>query len=220
MFPPVHMASREGIVAVGGDLSPERLLNAYATGIFPWYSEGEPILWWSPTPRMVLFPGEVHVSRSMKRLLKKSPPYFGVTYDRDFRGVIENCRAPRPKEKRTWITEEIRDAYVELHELGYAHSIELWRKDRLVGGLYGISLGRCFFGESMFSKETNASKYAFITLARRLEKMNFFVLDCQVPSKHLETLGARPIPRGEYMQLLNKGLKYKTLLGSWAVCHG
>lgn len=215
MFPPVHMASREGIVAVGGDLSPERLLNAYARGIFPWYSEGEPILWWSPSPRMVLFPGEVHVSRSMKRLLKKNPPPFDVTYDRDFRGVIENCRAPRLKEKRTWITEEIRDAYVELHELGYAHSIELWREDRLVGGLYGISLGRCFFGESMFSRETNASKYAFITLARRLEKMKFLVLDCQVPSKHLETLGARPIPRGEYLALLKKGLKYKTLLGNW-----
>ncbi len=221
MFPPVHMASREGIVAVGGDLSPERLLNAYAEGIFPWYSDDEPILWWSPDPRMVLFPGEVHVSRSMQRLLKKTPPPFDVSYDRDFKGVVENCRVPRAKQKETWITEEMCDAYVTLHELGYAHSIELWREDRLVGGLYGISLGRCFFGESMFSKETNASKYALITLVRRLEKMKFLVLDCQVPSEHLETLGARPIPREDYLALLERGLKYKTLLGNWAAgCPG
>lgn len=215
VFPPAEMAENEGVLAMGGDLSPERLLNAYANGIFPWYSDGEPILWWSPSPRMVLFPKEVHISKSMQKLLKKNPPPFRVTLDRNFKGVIENCRAPRTKQKHTWITREMRDAYVNLHKLGYAHSIEIWNGRRLVGGLYGISLGKLFFGESMFSKETNASKFAFIKLAQLLDKMEFLLLDCQVPSEHLETLGARPISRREYLEILGEGLKYETLVAPW-----
>jgi leucyl/phenylalanyl-tRNA--protein transferase len=212
-FPPAELASQEGIVAVGGDLSPQRLLNAYANGIFPWYSEGEPILWWSPSPRMVLFPKEVHISRSMKRLLNKNP--FSLTFDRNFREVIENCRLPRKKQPSTWITEEMRDAYVRLHELGFAHSAEVWQDKQLVGGIYGISLGKCFFGESMFSKKSNTSKFVFIKLAQQLVKMEFLVLDCQVPSEHLKSLGARAIPRKDYLSLLKQGLKHKTLVGNW-----
>lgn len=213
VFPPAKMASQEGIVAVGGDLSPQRLLNAYANGIFPWYSEAEPILWWSPSPRMVLFPKELHISKSMKRLLNKN--LFQLTFDRNFKEVIKNCRAPRKNQKGTWITEEMREAYVSLHELGFAHSAEVWQDKQLVGGIYGISLGKCFFGESMFSKKSNASKFVFIKLAQQLLKMEFLMLDCQVPSEHLKSLGARAIPRKDYLALLKEGLKHKTLIGNW-----
>lgn len=212
-FPPPEMASPEGILAVGGDLSPERLISAYASGIFPWYSEGEPIIWWSPSTRMVMFPTELHISRSMKKLLKKNP--FQLTFDRNFKGVIENCRAPRKNQKKTWITEEMRDAYIYLHELGFAHSIDVWQGGQLVGGMYGISLGNCFFGESMFSKKSNASKFAFIRLIRTLASMEFLMLDCQVPSDHLRSLGAREIPRKDFLALLKVGLKHKTIKGSW-----
>lgn len=212
-FPSAEMASPEGIVAVGGDLSPERLITAYSHGIFPWYSKGEPIIWWSPDPRMVLFPKEVHIAKSMKRIVKKN--IFQFTLDRDFRSVIENCRLPRKNQPSTWITDEIRDAYVLLHDLGFAHSGEVWRGNRLVGGIYGISLGKCFFGESMFSKETNASKFAFIKMAEQLIKMGFIMLDGQVPSRHLETLGAREVPRKEFLALLKEGLKHETLVGKW-----
>jgi leucyl/phenylalanyl-tRNA--protein transferase len=212
-FPSAEMASREGIVAVGGDLSPERLLTAYTQGIFPWYSKDEPIIWWSPDPRMVLFPREVHISRSMKKTIEKN--IFQFTLDRDFRSVIEKCRLPRKNQPGTWITEEIRDAYILLHDLGFAHSGEVWRGNRLVGGIYGISLGKCFFGESMFSLETNASKFAFIKLAEQLEKMDFVLLDGQVPSRHLATLGAREIPRTEFLAHLKEALKYETIVGKW-----
>jgi leucyl/phenylalanyl-tRNA--protein transferase len=216
VFPPAAMASREGILAVGGDLSPERLLNAYASGIFPWFSEGDPIIWWSPTPRMVLFPGKVHISGSMKRVMKKNPPLFQWTFDTRFPQVIEGCRtAPRKNQPGTWITKEIKNAYIRLHELGYAHCLEVWQGERLVGGIYGISLGKCFFGESMFSKVPNASKFAFIKLAQLLVKMDFLMLDCQVPSEHLRKLGAREIPRNEFLELLKLGLKSKTLVGKW-----
>ncbi|MCP5109129.1 MAG: leucyl/phenylalanyl-tRNA--protein transferase [bacterium] len=214
-FPPAEMADPEGIVAVGGDLSPPRLLNAYASGIFPWYSEGEPILWWSPPIRMVLFPEEIHISRSMKRLLNKKPPHFQLTVDRHFPKVIENCRAPRKNQPGTWITPEMRSAYTRLHELGYAHSVEVWQDRELVGGIYGISLGKCFFGESMFSKKSNASKFVFIKLAQQLVKMEFLMLDCQVPSQHLVTLGAGEIPRHDFLALLKEGLKYETRVGNW-----
>lgn len=215
-FPAAENANREGIVAVGGDLSPERLLNAYAGGIFPWYSDGDPILWWSPSPRMVLFPGELHVSKSMRKLLQKEPPWFQWTVDRHFREVIENCRTtPRKGQAGTWITNEMREAYICLHRLGFGHSLEVWQGKELVGGIYGLSLGKCFFGESMFSKVHNASKFAFITLARQLLKMEFLMLDCQVPSEHLKTLGAREIPRKEFLGLLKQGLQSGTRVGKW-----
>lgn len=216
VFPAAENATRDGIIAIGGDLSPERLLNAYAGGIFPWYSDGEPILWWSPSPRMVLFPAEVHVSRSMKKLLRKDPPWFRWTVDRAFGEVIENCRTSRRKgEPGTWITIEMREAYIYLHELGFGHSLEVWQGEELVGGIYGVSLGKCFFGESMFSRAANASKFAFIMLARQLKKMEFLMLDCQVPSAHLKTLGAREIPRREYLELLKQGLQAETWVGKW-----
>lgn len=216
VFPAAENATRDGIVAIGGDLSPERLLNAYAGGIFPWYSDGEPILWWSPSPRMVLFPVEVHVSKSMKKLLHKDPPWFHWTVDRAFREVIENCRtAHRKGEPGTWITNEMCEAYIGLHELGFGHSLEVWQAKQLVGGIYGLSLGKCFFGESMFSLAPNASKFAFITLALQLKKMGFLMLDCQVPSAHLKTLGAREIPRSQFLGLLKQGLQAGTLKGKW-----
>jgi leucyl/phenylalanyl-tRNA--protein transferase len=216
VFPSAENATGEGIVAVGGDLSPERLLNAYASGIFPWYSDGEPILWWSPCPRMLLFPGELHVSKSMKKIMQKDPSWFQWTVDRHFREVIENCRtAPRKDQPGTWITKEMRDAYIHLHELGFGHSLEVWQGKQLVGGIYGLSLGRCFFGESMFSLVPNASKFAFITLAQQLNKMEFLMLDCQVPSAHLKTLGAREIPRSEFLELLKQGLQSRAWVGKW-----
>lgn len=213
-FPPPSRATKEGILAVGGDLSPQRLISAYASGIFPWYSEGEPILWWSPAPRMVLFPKEAHVSRSMQRVMKKQ--LFRWTVDRNFRGVIDQCQiAPRKNQQGTWITPEMREAYVQLHDLGFAHSLEVWQDNKLVGGIYGPSLGKCFFGESMFSNVTNASKFAFITLARLMERMGFVMLDCQVPNDHLVSLGACEIPRKKYLSLLSEALEYKTFVGKW-----
>ncbi len=212
-FPSPEMATPEGIVAIGGDLSPQRLLNAYASGIFPWYSEDEPILWWSPDPRSVLLPGDLHISKSMKRLLEKKK--FSVKYDRDFKSVIENCSAPRKKEHGTWITPDIKEAYISLHGLGFAHSVEVYQDNKLVGGLYGVSLGECFFGESMFSLVPNASKYAFITFVQEIFRMGFLIVDCQVPNPHLTRLGAREIPRAEFLERLEKGLQYDTLAGKW-----
>jgi leucyl/phenylalanyl-tRNA---protein transferase len=215
VFPPPELATSEGIIAAGGDLSPQRLLNAYASGIFPWFSEGDPLLWWSPDPRMVLLPGDLHISVSMKKILKKNP--YRLTYDSHFREVIESCGKPRKKQQGTWISQQILDAYVQLHELGFAHSAEVWdmQNDRLVGGLYGVSLGKCFFGESMFHTVPNASKYAFIMFSQALFSAGFIMLDCQVPSPHLERLGCRKLPRKEFLKLLNEGLLHKTLLGRW-----
>lgn len=213
IFPPAELANRDGIIAVGGDLSPERLINAYAAGIFPWYSESDPIIWWSPDPRLVMFPGEVHVSRSMKRLLKRNP--FQLTSDRDFAGVIAGCRKFRQHQPGTWITPEIAEAYTRLHQLGFAHSVEVWQGKQLVGGLYGISLGKCFFGESMFSEAANASKLAFIKLSEKLFDQGFPFIDCQIPSPHLKTLGAREIPRKDYLKLLEEALKHETRQGKW-----
>lgn len=219
-FPPAELASQEGIIAVGGDLSPQRLINAYASGIFPWFSGSEPILWWSPDPRLVLFPGEIHLSGSMKKLLKKKP--FHLTCDHHFDEVIENCAAPRKDYPGTWLSKEMCRAYIGLHELGFAHSVEVWEANtdspagkKLVGGLYGVSLGKCFFGESMFFKVANASKFGFITFAQRIFKMGFLMLDCQVPSNHLKDLGAREVPRTEFLALLKKGLTHETIVGKW-----
>jgi len=219
VFPPPESATKEGIIAAGGDLSPFRLLNAYASGIFPWFSEGGPMLWWSPDPRMVLFPGELHVSGSMKKLLKKQS--FQMTYDRNFKEVIGNCAAPRKDHNGTWLTKEMSDAYRHLHDLGYAHSAEVWDVDpdsqgkKLVGGLYGVSLGKCFFGESMFFKKANASKFGFIAFAQKIFKLGFVMLDCQVPSDHLKQLGAREVPRTEFLDHLKKGLAHETIVRKW-----
>ena len=212
-FPPVDHAEKSGLLAVGGDLSPERLLTAYREGIFPWYADGEPILWWSPDPRFVLFPVELHVSRSMRQFLKKRT--VRITFDRAFRKVISACRKPRPGQNGTWITREMLEAYCALHDLGYAHSVEVWQETKLAGGLYGISLGRAFFGESMFSAIPNASKAALITLVEHLGRRGFDLIDCQVETAHLAGLGARPIPRSEFGALLRRSLRHKTLRGNW-----
>lgn len=204
LFPPVHLAEPDGLLAYGGDLSPERLLLAYRSGIFPWYSE-PPILWWSPNPRFVLHPSELKVSASMKQVLKKG--LFEITINKDFRGVISNCgRITRPGQDGTWITRQMQKAYEKLHELGHAVSAECWQDGQLVGGLYGIRMGRCFFGESMFAKVSNASKAAFITFVRQLETEGVVLIDCQVHTEHLESLGARFMNREEFIGILKKYL--------------
>jgi leucyl/phenylalanyl-tRNA--protein transferase len=201
-FPPSECALTEpdGLLAVGGDLSPTRLINAYHRGIFPWYESGQPILWWTPDPRMVLFPAECHISRSLRKVLRKKP--FKLTADTAFDAVMDACAAPRQGVAGTWITREMKQAYQKLHQLGYAHSIEAWEGNQLVGGLYGVAMGGVFFGESMFSRRTNASKVVFTTLARTLQAWNFQLLDCQVASAHLFTLGAREIPRADFETIL------------------
>ncbi len=213
IFPPVRLAEESGILAVGGDLSPERLIEAYRRGIFPWYSEGDPIIWWSPDPRFVLFPGDLYVSKTMRQVLRRN--IFRITCDHDFRGVITGCQEPRRREQGTWITEEMLEAYVRLHDLGIAHSVEAWQGEELAGGLYGLSLGKCFFGESMFARADNASKAAFITLVRRLTELGFVIIDCQVHTAHLESLGAVHIDREKYLDVLKEGLKGETMQGSW-----
>lgn len=200
-FPDVELASPDGILAIGGDLSPERLLLAYRSGIFPWYSEGEPIVWYSPEKRMVLFPRELKVSKSMKQLMRKDT--YRITWNQNFEAVIKACQeSPRKDQDGTWITEEMRSAYIRLHELGHAKSVEVWRDEELVGGLYGIDLGHIFCGESMFSRESNTSKLAFIHLVKKLQKENYRLIDCQVYTAHLASLGAREISRKEFTRLL------------------
>lgn len=202
-FPDVTEADKHGILAVGGDLSPERLILAYKSGIFPWFDSDEPILWWSPAQRMVLFPDELVVSRSMRTVLRKE--IFKVTFNKDFRAVISNCsQISRNGQRGTWISKDMIEAYVKLHELGYAKSVEVWQNGELVGGLYGIDLGHIFCGESMFSKVSNASKVAFITLVENLKIRQYKLIDCQVHNDHLESLGAREIERQEFMEMLNK----------------
>jgi leucyl/phenylalanyl-tRNA--protein transferase len=200
-FPPIDQASRDGILAIGGDLSPERLQLAYKSGIFPWFEDGEPIIWWSPNPRMVLFLDELIVSKSMRNILNRDS--FKVTFNQDFRAVISNCqKIKRDGQNGTWITNEMIDAYCNLHELGIAKSVEVWQNDTLVGGLYGIDLGHVFCGESMFSKVSNASKVAFIALVNQLKKEEYKLLDCQVYNPHLESLGCREIKRDDFMKIL------------------
>jgi len=201
-FPPVEAAEAYGLLAIGGDLSIERLLLAYSLGIFPWYNPGEPILWWSPDPRCVLFPAELHVSRSLKRLLRKKP--FRVSVNESFPGVIYWCRRLRAglDGSGTWITPEMKQAFIHLHELGFAHSVECWDGEELVGGIYGVCLGRCFFGESMFSRCENASKVALVHLVRLLEHSGFELLDCQQTTSHLLSMGAREISRSDFLQHL------------------
>jgi leucyl/phenylalanyl-tRNA--protein transferase len=199
-FPPVDQAEPDGLLALGGDLSPERLLTAYRKGIFPWY-EGHTPLWWCPDPRFVLYPSELKVSKSMKALLKRAA--FTFTTNQDFPSVIRGCKqTPRAGQDGTWITDEVERAYIRLHRLGYAHSAEAWQDGVLVGGLYGIRLGRVFFGESMFSHVSNASKYAFISYVRQLQAEGVGLIDCQVYTAYLESLGARMMPRAAFVSLL------------------
>ncbi len=200
-FPPAENAGKNGILAYGGDLRPARLMLAYQSGIFPWYSEHEPILWWSPPMRMVLFPDELKVSKSMRRVIKSK--HFTVTFNTAFEEVIINCsRIRRNGESGTWITDEMTEAYIELHRLGFAKSVEVWRDDELVGGLYGVDLGHIFCGESMFSKEANASKVAFIALNEYLQKHDYKLLDCQIYNDHLASLGAREIKRSDFLKMV------------------
>jgi len=203
-FPPVEEANSEGVMAIGGDLSTERLLLAYKNGIFPWFNPGEPILWWAPKSRMVLYFDDLVVSKSMRNVLKRN--VFKVTFNQDFRAVISNCSSiNREGQQGTWISQEMIDAYCKLNELGIAKSVEVWQDNELVGGLYGVDLGTIFCGESMFSKVSNASKVAFIALANYLKNENYKLLDCQVYNEHLDSLGCREIDRDEFMKLLNSG---------------
>ncbi|HUF21747.1 MAG TPA: leucyl/phenylalanyl-tRNA--protein transferase [Burkholderiales bacterium] len=216
-FPPLSRALTEpnGLLAAGADLSVARLLEAYRLGIFPWYGEGEPILWWSPDPRMVLLPAEVRVSRSLAKVLRRNP--FHVTADTAFANVIEACRGPRTGQPGTWITTEMKDAYIRLHRAGYAHSIEVWQGDELAGGLYGVAIGRAFFGESMFTRTTDASKVALVALARQLQRWAFGLIDCQMKTAHLESLGATEIPRDDFARRIAKLVDYPSMTGPWRI---
>jgi leucyl/phenylalanyl-tRNA--protein transferase len=214
-FPPVTkaLASPNGLLCAGGDLSPRRLVEAYSHGIFPWFSEGDPILWWSPDPRMVLFPDELKVSRSLRKSVERGP--YETRFDTAFRDVIEQCAAPRDGQGGTWIVPEMVDAYTRLHEHGVAHSVESWRDGELVGGLYGVALGRVFFGESMFARAPDASKVALVRLVERLREDEFQVIDCQQATPHLASLGAREIPRKAFAQLVQESLQYQPIASRW-----
>ncbi|QBQ53607.1 leucyl/phenylalanyl-tRNA--protein transferase [Nitrosococcus wardiae] len=215
VFPDPRLALSEpnGLLAVGGDLSPERLITAYRKGIFPWYNQGQPILWWSPDPRLVLFPEQLHISRSLRKRLRRGT--YRVTLDQDFPGVIQACASPRRDEEGTWITAEMESAYFRLHRIGIAHSVEAWEEDKLIGGLYGVSIGRIFFGESMFSQRPDASKVALVYLCRQLQQWGFPLLDCQIQSEHLQRLGAQTIPRDEFLHWLQQFCNTPSIKGPW-----
>jgi leucyl/phenylalanyl-tRNA--protein transferase len=213
-FPPPHLAIREGLLAVGGDLSVDRLIAAYSQGVFPWYAEDDPILWWSPDPRLVLYPHELHISRSLRRLLKKGR--FSFTLDRAFADVIRGCAAVRGEDHPgTWIVPEMITAYMHLHAAGLAHSVEAWSEGQLAGGLYGVSLGRTFFGESMFTRVSNASKAALAVMVQNLSCQGFDLIDCQVSTPHLMQFGSREIPRARFLRELHTSLRHRTLKGIW-----
>lgn len=203
VFPPTELAEDSGLLAVGGDLRPERLLLAYSMGIFPWFNADDPILWWSPDPRFILEFHELKISRSLAKLLRHNP--FSVTFDQAFPQVMAACAEVRRPGEGTWITPEMAQSYARLHELGYAHSVEVTHQGQLVGGLYGVCLGRCFFGESMFHRVANASKVALVALVAHLRQKDFELLDCQMPSDHLRSLGARAIAREQFLQRLRRG---------------
>lgn len=211
-FPPVHLAIQEGLLAVGGDLSVERLLLAYRSGIFPWYTEGEPILWWSPDPRLVLYPAELKISKSLRKTIKQEK--FRITFNQSFETVIQACaEAKRAYGDGTWITDEMKAAYCRLHRHGAAYSVEAWQEGRLVGGLYGVAIGRAFFGESMFSRVSNASKVAFVTLVENLRRLDFELIDCQVRTDHLMRFGARDVPRKVFLERLGRAVENGGLSG-------
>lgn len=215
-FPPPEHTDESGILAVGGDLSPERLLLAYEHGIFPWFNDSDPVLWWCPEDRMVLVPERLKVSKSMKKTLKDG--VFQVTFDRDFQSVIRACaNTPRPGQDGTWINEEMIEAYSKLHNYGYAHSVESWFQGELVGGLYGVSLGKAFFGESMFSHRSEASKVALYHLVQFAKQKEFHFIDCQVHTPHLESLGATTMPRTLFLEMLEEAVNYPDLRGKWSI---
>jgi len=217
-FPRPERADRSGLLAVGGDLRPERLLAGYRRGIFPWYSEGQPILWHSPDPRFVLLPERLHISRSLSKVLRRQT--FRLTADTAFAEVVEACaRVPRPGQDGTWITPEMQAAYRTLHQLGHAHSVEAWSGEQLVGGFYGVAVGRVFFGESMFTLAPDASKAAFVTIARALFDAGCLLIDCQVETEHLARFGAVDLPRRRFLQLLTAGLSGPSLHAAFATLH-
>ena len=215
IFPPLESALVEpnGLLAAGGDLSPARLLAAYRLGIFPWFGEDDPILWWSPDPRMVLYPANLKVSRSLRKSLRRGD--YEIRVDTSFREVMEACAAPRPGQAGTWITSRMLDAYTTLSRRGYAHSAETWHNGDLIGGLYGVAIGRAFFGESMFSRATDASKLALVHLVRQLERWHFGLIDCQMRTSHLESLGAREVRRTRFSFELEQLVNYPESPGSW-----
>ncbi len=215
-FPSPRLAERDGILAVGGDLRPERLLIAYAMGIFPWFGPKDPLLWWSPDPRLVLFPDQMHISRRLRRIINRQT--FAVSLDRAFPEVIRSCAAVHEQnDGGTWISKDMIRAYCRLHEAGWAHSVETWQCGELVGGLYGVAMGKCFFGESMFSRVSNASKVALAYLADYLNRFSFAVIDCQVTSLHLQRLGAVEIPRDFFLQILGENIKHPVTPGKWTL---
>ena len=215
MFPPVEQATPEGLLAIGGDLSSDRLLEAYKRGIFPWYSAGQPILWWSPDPRAVLFFDNFKISRSLSKQLRRK--IYTTSFDKCFRQVVESCAAPRKKDPvgGTWITQEMISAYDQLHAMGYAHSVETWHDNKLVGGLYGLAIGRGFFGESMFSAMTDASKVALASLVAQLKRWNFAFIDCQLSSQHILSLGAVELPRARFLKELAAALDAPDQFVNW-----
>lgn len=218
VFPPPHLAEPNGLLAVGGDLSPTRLLAAYSSGIFPWYSAGDPILWWSPDPRYILEADQLHIPRSLRKSMRKG--VFSITFDTAFAEVIQACASPQGSQRdTTWITAEMQAAYIELHRLGYAHSIEAWlpqaSESFLAGGLYGVALGSCFFGESMFYRHPDASKTAFVTLVHRLKQLGFTLIDCQMKTNHLSRFGAVEIPRKAFLHRVVCGMNHTQRPQSW-----
>jgi leucyl/phenylalanyl-tRNA--protein transferase len=215
IFPPPEEAEGEGLLAVGGDLSIERILLAYHTGIFPWFTNGSPILWWSPDPRLVLEPSKLRISKSLEKVIKKG--LFTITLDQAFDAVIRGCAETKRRDgKGTWIVEDMVQAYEALHEAGFAHSVESWCEGKLVGGIYGVSLGNAFFGESMFYRAKDASKVAFVHLVRLLEHWGFALIDCQITTPHLVSFGAHEIPRSQFLGLLKSALQHQTRRGRWS----
>lgn len=212
-FPPLDAASPEGLLAIGGDLCPDRILSAYRRGIFPWFSGNQPILWWSPDPRAVLLPSKIRISRSLKKNIRNRG--FRITTDRAFVDVVKECAKDREQQKGTWITTEMRDAYTALHSRGHAHSVETWQNGKLVGGLYGISIGKAFFGESMFARETDSSKTALVGLSTLLTNWEYHFIDCQVRSSHLDSLGAKCIPRNQFSKMLERAIRVPVAPHHW-----
>ena len=212
-FPPLDAASPEGLLAIGGDLCPDRILSAYRKGIFPWFSGDQPILWWSPNPRAVLLPSKIRISRSLKKNIRNRG--FRITTDQAFVDVVKECAKDREQQKGTWITREMRDAYTALHSRGHAHSVETWQNGELVGGLYGISIGKAFFGESMFARVTDSSKTALVGLSSLLTNWEYHFIDCQVRSSHLDSLGAKCIPRNQFSKMLERAIRVPVAPHHW-----
>lgn len=216
-FPPPELANEDGILAVGGDLSTDRLLLAYSIGLFPWFNPDDPILWWSPDPRFVLYPNKLKIARSMRPYFNQKK--FTVTFDTQFHEVILACQRQYRKGQSggTWITDEMVSSYTQLNEMGFAHSVEVWQEDKMVGGLYGIALGKVFYGESMFTHVSNASKFGFITLVKKLVELDFWLIDCQQRTRHLESLGGEYMARANFLEVMQKNRFEKTLRGNWQV---